>query len=264
MLREFSRVGLIEIGFGLCSLMKLLTSRSRRGPGFMEVNGYLWYRYVSTRHLVAYSYRSVRIMAVVAIATSVLMTVQVAAPVCAAVLAGWYVVELSIAHKFHVCYFILIGGILAIDPLARLVLDGPAEANLTLAAIALTTTVMYWTSGIRKLASPSFRNGDVLRISLSALDRGRADRLFYDSPGWLLSRAAASVQNSKVACALSLGVITVEILLPIILISGSTLVALCLGCALHASFGLLGARTLSHFGALTLLTYAAFPAMTRL
>lgn len=174
--------------------------------------------------------------------------------ICLVLILTYYSYQNFINFKYHICYFILITFTLLIGSFF------PEDTWLLPAMVSSLTSCLYIFSAFRKISEFEFRSGVSLGISLKHLKVEGKKRVFkFDNALASILSLGNFSQNKQVFQLASIGVIIIELALPLLLYSHDyKLYGVFLGIAMHGLFTLIEPRTLFHFSTMTIVTYILF------
>jgi hypothetical protein len=189
----------------------------------------------------------------------------------AAILMTWFIVESAVYFKFHVSYFALLSGALALSPgLGAQLSFNPGQSAAARTGdgfgpfLIITTTVfLYLVTALRKAQSIEFTSGGTLAASFHALQNERSYK--HHAEGWYPAPVVKYFDCMDEERArrrwrpFALATIAIELALPLLLLATPiSQFGAALGILFHCCVTFLLPLTLTHFSLATISTYVLF------
>jgi len=266
-------LSLFATALGAVSLVKLWGDLRRGHYRGFDEGSYLYFRHRLFKPRFILPHAFARASYWVQGLGALLLLVGVAPRLALALLLLAFAVQLKVRFKFNTnllflfCALLLVSGDLG-APFGLAVMKtglttwllesaqpGPVASQL---AVMATVCVVYWATAYRKF-NRDFLDGTVVRLFLV---RSLKERSTWFRPfsrvlePWLFPQGD---WTRRAWWVVMIGVVTVELMLPFLLLHPTTLLAgVAIGFALHAGFALMEPRRLVHFSLLMTASYILF------
>jgi hypothetical protein len=256
--------------FAVACLMKFSVQVSHAYWHLLSANSYLAFLGNIRGDRLVLGQKTYRVLFVAKVVAACLLLVGAVVEGALVILAIEFAFELRAYFKFHTCFFLLVSVCLLLSPdvSQHLTVAGWARSGLPLRdyaraelstngdlfasfLIGVTATVMYFTSGVRKLNS-DFLTGRTIFGTLRVTYFSRAQRQYWDGwyPSFFIRHFVTGRDEVLIGRWWPLTRITIllEWLLPLMLAHPTTaLLGAVLGIVLHTLFTLMYPTILGHF-----------------